>query len=47
MVNQAQASVEQTRATANNTREMMAQAESQYDLALATYNRIKNSTTRR
>ena len=41
MVNQAQASVEQTRATANNTREMMAQAESQYDLALATYNRNK------
>ena len=41
MVNQAEASVEQTRATANNTREMMAQAESQYDLALATYNRNK------
>ena len=41
MVNQQQASVEQTRAAANNTREMMAQAESQYDLALATYNRNK------
>ena len=41
MVNQAEASVEQTKATANNTREMMAQAESQYDLALATYNRNK------
>ena len=41
MVNQAEASVEQTRATANNTKEMMAQAESQYDLALATYNRNK------
>ena len=41
MVNQAEASVEQTKANANNTREMMAQAESQYDLALATYNRNK------
>lgn len=41
MVNQAQASVEQTKASANNTKEMMAQAESQYDLALATYNRNK------
>jgi len=41
MVNQAEASVEQTKATANNTKEMMAQAESQYDLALATYNRNK------
>ena len=41
MVNQAEASVEQSRASANNTREMMAQAQSQYDLALATYNRNK------
>src|SRR5580704_2604333 len=41
MVNQASASVEQSRATANNSKEMMAQAESQYDLALATYNRNK------
>jgi HlyD family secretion protein len=41
MVNQAEASVQQTRANASNSREMMAQAESQYDLALATYNRNK------
>ena len=41
MVNQAEASVEQTKASANNTKELMAQAESQYDLALATYNRNK------
>ena len=41
MVNQQEAQVEQTRASANNTREMMAQAESQYQLALATYNRNK------
>ncbi len=41
MVNQAEATVEQTRANANNTKEMMAQAESQYELALATYNRNK------
>lgn len=41
VVNQAEATVEQTRATANNTKEMMAQAESQYELALATYNRNK------
>ena len=41
MVNQAEASVEQTKASANNTKEMMAQAQSQYDLALATYNRNK------
>ncbi len=41
MVNQATASVEQTKASASNTREMMAQAESQYQLALATYNRNK------
>jgi HlyD family secretion protein len=41
MVNQAVATVEQTRASANNSKEMMAQAESQYELALATYNRNK------
>ncbi len=41
MVNQASASVEQSRATADNSKQMMAQAESQYDLALATYNRNK------
>ena len=41
MVNQAEASVEQSRASANNTKEMMAQAQSQYELALATYNRNK------
>ncbi len=41
IVDQAEASVEQSRATANNTREMMAQAESQFDLAQATYNRNK------
>ena len=41
MVNQAAATVEQTRATANNSKEMMAQAQSQYELALATYNRNK------
>ena len=41
MVNQAQANVEQTKAGANNTKELMAQAESQYQLALATYNRNK------
>jgi HlyD family secretion protein len=41
MVDQAQASVEQTRASANNTTQLMAQAQSQYDLALATYNRNK------
>ena len=39
MVNQAQASVEQSRAGAMNAKQMMAQAESQYDLASATYNR--------
>lgn len=39
MVSQASASVEQSRASASNTHEMMAQAESQYQLALATYNR--------
>lgn len=41
LVNQAEASVEQSKATASNTREMMAQSESQYQLALATYNRNK------
>ncbi len=41
MVNQAEASVEQSRASATNSREMMAQAQSQYDLAMATYNRNK------
>ncbi|MCW3122696.1 MAG: transporter [Flavipsychrobacter sp.] len=41
MVDQAQASVEQTRATSNNSKEMMAQSQSQYQLALATYNRNK------
>jgi len=41
MVNQQEAQVEQTKASADNTKEMMAQAESQYDLALATYNRNK------
>ena len=41
MVSQASATVEQSRASANNTREMMAQAESQYQLAMATYNRNK------
>lgn len=39
MVDQAQASVEQSRASAGNSKEMMAQAESQMDLALATYKR--------
>ncbi len=41
MVSQAAASVEQSKASANNTREMMAQAESQFELAQATYNRNK------
>ncbi len=41
MVNQQEANVEQTRASANNAKEMMAQAQSQYELALATYNRNK------
>jgi HlyD family secretion protein len=41
LVNQAEASVQQTRASASNTKEMMAQSESQYELALATYNRNK------
>ena len=41
MVDQAEASVEQTRATASNSREMMAQAESQFKLAKSTYDRNK------
>ncbi len=41
LVNQASASVEQTKASANNTREMMAQAESQYRLASKTHERNK------
>ncbi len=41
MVNQAEASVDQTKASASNTSELMAQAESQYDLALNTYKRNK------
>ncbi len=39
MVDQASASVEQSRASAGNSKEMMAQAESQMNLALATYKR--------
>lgn len=41
LVDQAEASVQQSRFTASNSKEMMAQAQSQYDLALATYNRNK------
>jgi HlyD family secretion protein len=41
IVNQAEASVQQTRASATNTQNMMEQAESQYQLALSTYNRNK------
>jgi HlyD family secretion protein len=41
LVNQASASVEQSKASVANTKELMAQAESQYQLALATYNRNK------
>jgi len=41
IVTQAAASVDQTKASASNTKEMMAQAESQYELALNTYNRNK------
>lgn len=41
MVNQAAATVHQSQATAQNSNEMMAQARSQYELALATYNRNK------
>jgi HlyD family secretion protein len=41
MVNQAEASVEQSRANVDNTKGLIQQAESQYDLALATYNRNK------
>jgi HlyD family secretion protein len=39
VVSQAEAGVSQAGATASNSREMMAQAASQYDLARATYNR--------
>jgi HlyD family secretion protein len=41
MVNQAAASVDQTRANASNSTDMIAQAESQYDLATKTYLRNK------
>jgi HlyD family secretion protein len=41
IVNQAEASVSQTRAASTNSAEMMGQAKSQYELALATYNRNK------
>jgi len=41
MVNQAAASLDQTKANASNTSNMMDQAESQYILALNTYNRNK------
>jgi len=41
MVNQASATVHQSEASAQNTVEMMGQTKSQYDLALATYNRNK------
>src|SRR5215217_7075617 len=41
MVNQAAATVHQSEASAKNTIEMMAQSKSQYELALATYNRNK------
>lgn len=41
MVNQAAATVHQSEASAQNTVEMMGQAKSQYELALATYNRNK------
>jgi len=41
MVNQAEATVEQSKANASNSREIMGQSESQYQLALATYNRNK------
>lgn len=39
MVNQAEASVQQSRAGTMNSREMMAQAQSQYDLAKSTFDR--------
>lgn len=39
MVNQAEASVQQSRAGTMNTREMMAQSQSQYDLAKSTFER--------
>ncbi len=44
-VNQAAASVEQTRAGADNYKEMMAQAASNYELALKTYERNKKLFT--
>ena len=39
LVNQAEAQVEQTKASSQNSRQMMAQAESQYNLAKSTYER--------
>ena len=39
VVNQAEASVSQTRAASTNTSQMVGQARSQYELSLATYNR--------
>ncbi len=41
MVNQQEAAVQQTRASSTNTRQMMAQAESQFKLAKSTYDRNK------
>jgi len=41
MVNQQKAAVDQTKASSNNSRQMMAQAESQYKLAKSTYERNK------
>ena len=41
IVTQAEASVQQSRAGVTNTKEMVAQAQSQYDLALATFERNK------
>jgi HlyD family secretion protein len=41
MVDQSEAALQQSRANALNAKQMMAQAESQYDLALTTYNRNK------
>ena len=39
MVNQAEASMQQSKAGANNTREMMAQSQSQFELAKSTFDR--------
>lgn len=39
MVNQAEATVEQTKASSMNSKQMMAQAQSQYELAKSTYDR--------